>query len=647
MKGAVKMPDVKLIQQALKYLATRCDGATMRDGQGFNGVDAEFGHSLAQQEALTPKQAQAALKMLQTYKGQLEQGGFDTGLLFTNDNIYSVTEKQPIKPKANIKKATVANKVIKIEFPFNWDDLSTVKSIPGRKFYTKGTEKYWTAPISADAIQVLTDNGFEVDHELRAFLERATTSVDDVSEVSVPGLKKELFPFQKKGVGFIEHKGGRVLIGDEMGLGKTIQALAWLHLHPEKRPVIIVCPAHLKLNWAREINTTLPGQQNVQVLQGTDATQPLTGDIIIINYDILHRGWLPVIIGVNPEVVIIDEAHYTKNNKALRTKAVRQLTKKSNHVIALTGTPIVNRPVEGFNIIKMIDKTVFPDFWKFVHTYCNAKHTGFGWDFTGASNKEELHQKLVQSIMIRRKKVDVLPDLPAKLYSHIPMEIENAEEYQGAEADFIEYVRETKGLKAARKASQAEHLTKIEALKQLAVKGKMKQAIQWIKDFLDSNGQKLVVFAVHKEAVDALMAEFKEQAVKIDGSVSSKKRDEAVNAFQNDPSARLFIGNIQAAGTGLTLTAASSVAFLELPWTPGELVQAEDRCHRIGQAGSVNVYYLLADNTIEQKIATMLDNKREVLNAVLDGEKVEEHQLLTELMKTYQKEEHTHVGNPS
>lgn len=178
-------------------------------------------------------------------------------------------------------------------------------------------------------------------------------------------------------------------------------------------------------------------------------------------------------------------------------------------------------------------------------------------------------------------------------------------------------------------------MVRIEALKQLAVQGKIKQAVQWIRDFLDNNGNKLVVFGVHKTVVDALMKEFKEEAVKVDGSVSATKRDEAVVAFQEDPNVKLFVGNIQAAGTGLTLTAASAVAFLELPWTPGESAQAEDRCHRIGQKDTVNVYYLLADNTIEMEIAQLLDEKKAVLNAVLDGKEVEETQLLTELIKKY------------
>jgi SWI/SNF-related matrix-associated actin-dependent regulator 1 of chromatin subfamily A len=629
---------IEKVHQAVKYLAGMCDGANSLDGCGFNKVDARFGRDLAERTSLTPGQAEAAQRMLRKYKGQLiNGGGFDEKIL---SEPITLPEKAVTKKGASTaaKKASVAEgDRIKIEFPFNYDTLEVVKSIPGRRFHGDANPKHWTAPISGDAVEILSKAGFQLDPELEEILNRGRVSIDEVKEVDVPGLKKELFPFQKKGVAFIEAKNGRALIGDEMGLGKTIQALAWLQLHPEKRPAIILCPASLKLNWAREVRETLPGKQNIQVLQGTKL-HTITGDIVIINYDILN-AWLEKLQALKPQVLIFDEAHYIKNNSAQRTKATKKLAKKIPHVIALTGTPIVNRPVEGFNIIQTIDKTVFPNWWDFVHRYCGAKHNGFGWDFSGATNKEELHKKLTETVMIRRKKADVLPDLPDKLYSYIPMEMNNRDEYDRAERDFVKYLKQVKGDEAAEKARQAEHLVKIEGLKQLAVKGKMKHAVQWIRDFLDTNGNKLVVFAVHKAVVDALMEEFKEEAVKVDGSVSAAGRDAAVKAFQEDPKVKLFVGNIQAAGVGLTLTASSSVAFLELPWTPGELVQAEDRCHRIGQKDSVNVYYLLADGTIEEKIAQLLDEKRQVLNAVLDGKEVEETQLLSELIKSYQKGE--------
>lgn len=628
------MPDVRLIQQAVRYLASQCDGAMSKDGHGFNKIDAGFGKSLAHQERWTKAQAKAALKMLKKYQGQLQAGGFDIERLFDESEItYPESEiTYPQQKREKVKQMNIVKKVddrtMEIRYKFDPEILQLIKTLPGRRFHPD--KKYWTATITADSIKKLKDAGFIIDAELEKLLYQAE---EMEKGIEVPGLKKQLFPFQKQGVAFIEKQKGRALIADEMGLGKTIQAAAWLQLHPEKRPAIILCPASLKLNWAKEIKDTLSTKDKIQILQGTKPYPITTGSIIIINYDILN-SWLETLQAVNPQVLIMDEAHYIKNSSAQRTKATKKLAKGIPHVIALTGTPIVNRPIEGFNIFQILDKNLFPNFWKFAHRYCGARHNGFGWDFSGATNKEELNRILTSTIMIRRRKADVLKDLPEKLYSFVPMELDNEKEYRTAEAEFIEYLRWVKGKEAAEKAKKAEHLVKIEALKQLAVKGKMKQAINWIRDFIQ-DGSKLIVFAIHKEVINQLVKEFKDVAVKVDGSTSIKERNKAVEMFQNNEDIKLFIGNIQAAGVGLTLTAASAVAFLELPWTPGELQQAEDRCHRIGQKNAVNIYYLLAENTVEYKLAKLLDRKKEVLSAVIDGKPVEEKSLISELIENY------------
>ena len=617
------MPDVRIIQQAVRYLASRCDGAISEDGHGFNKMDARFGKSLAERERWTKRQAQAALEMLKKYQGQLQVAGFDVEKLFDGSEITYPHLQQKVMNA--VKK--VDDRTMEIRFKFDQELLQLVKSLPGRRFHPD--KKCWTATIIADSINKLKDAGFVIDAELEKLLHQA----EEIEKgIEVPGLKKQLFPFQKVGVAFIEKRNGRALIADEMGLGKTIQASAWLQLHPEKRPAIILCPASLKLNWAKELRETLSTKDNVQILQGTKP-YPITGSIIIINYDILN-SWVETLQAINPQVLIMDEAHYTKNSSAIRTKATKKLAKGIPHIIALTGTPIVNRPVEGFNIFQILDRNLFPNFWTYVHRYCGARHNGWGWDFSGATNKEELNQILTSTIMIRRRKADVLKDLPEKLYSFVPMELANETEYRAAEEEFIQYIRFTKGKEAAEKAKKAEHLVKIEHLKQLAVKGKLKQAINWVRDFIE-DGSKLVIFAVHKEVIDQLMNEFKDVAVKIDGSTPAPERHKAVEAFQSDPNIKLFIGNIQAAGVGLTLTASSAVAFLELPWTPGELQQAEDRCHRIGQKNAVNIYYLLAENSVEYKLAKLLDRKKEVLSAVIDGKLVEEKSLITELIESY------------
>ena len=519
--------------------------------------------------------------------------------------------------------------IILIKFPFDRETLDQVRSIPGRKYNAE--KRYWTCPLTIESIEQLQSFKFNLDEYLLNKL-RNKPNLKKINTIEIKGLKGELHPFQNIGVSFIETLKGRALIADEMGLGKTVQALSWLVLHPELTPVVIVCPASLKLNWSRECSKWI-NNPFIQILNGTKMNVHIIGKILIINYDILN-DWKDRLKKINPQVLILDECQYFKNNTAIRTKAVKILGKTIPHVICLSGTPIENRPVEIYNAIHLIDPALFPNRWAFLQRYCGAKYNGFGWDFNGASNTEELHEKLVNSIMIRRKKKDVLKELPDKTRAFIPIELEDEKEYQTVELDFISYIRQTKGSTAALRASSAQVLTEIETLKQAAVKNKLKRVMEWIDNFLDS-GDKLVLFAVHKFVIDALIERYKTIAVKIDGSVSNTERQKNVDEFQNNPNIRLFVGNIKAAGVGITLTASSNVAFLELPWTPGELSQAEDRCHRIGQEDKVMIYYLLANDTIEEKIAELLDEKRKVLDSVLDGIETETESLLTQLINKY------------
>jgi len=558
----------------------------------------------------------------------------------------SDSEEEIHIPEEHIKKTSIApprqaiyidcpetgRPLIKITFPFNQKDITNIKTLPNRIYHGNEIIRYWTCPCNTQTIEALQFWGFPLDSFLTEFLQKGKKQLDpqNTPPIKIPGLKMRLFPFQKHGVSFIESRKGRALLGDEMGLGKTAQALAWLQLHPNKRPAIIICPANVKLNWANEIAMWMP-KPKVRILFGTPSNETITEDIIIINYDILHK-WGKKLEELRPSVLIIDECHYIKNNSALRTKTCKRLGKRTPHIIGLSGTPFINRPIELYNILKLIDDTVVGNFFEYAKRYCGAYQGAFGWDFSGATNTEELHQILTQTVMLRRLKKDVLQELPPKTRTVIPIELDNKKEYAKASKDLITWVNKHMGQTASENASTAEALVEIEVLKQLAVKGKMKQAIEWIRNFLETNG-KLVLFGVHKTTIDKLMQEFGNVAVKIDGSVPLPERQIAIDRFQNEDSTRLFIGNIKAAGIGITLTAASNVAFLELGWTPGEHDQAEDRIHRIGQtATSINAYYLIAANTIEEKIIRLIDKKRKVIDVVLDGKKTETASLFSELM---------------
>ena len=525
---------------------------------------------------------------------------------------------------------------IKIICPLDKTDIARIRSIPGQIYHSNGLTRYWVTPLTYNNLKLLKTWGFKLDESLEKLIVKSsrTNYIKLNPNIDIPGLKGTLRPFQKIGVAFLEYKNGRALIADEMGLGKTIQALAYLQLHPEFRPAIIVCPSSLKLNWLQEILDWMP-YPKARVLFGRKPKKQFYGKIFIINYDILH-AWRKVLKKLNPQILIADECHFFKNNSADRTQAIKRLAKTIPHVIGLSGTPIENRPLDIFNIANILDPITFPDRVQFCIRYCDRKYSGYGWDDSGASNTIELHEKLITSIMIRRKKKDVLPELPDKTYSYVPIELDNKKEYQEAHTDFIAFVEKNKGTIAAERALRAQALTKIETLKQLAIQGKFKHAINWIGEFLEVE-DKLVVICIHTAMITEIMSAFPDISVKIDGSVATNKRQSIVHGFQTDPSIKLCIINVEAGGVGITLTAAYNVAVLELPWNPGKLAQAIDRIHRIGQLKGVIVHFLLAANTIEQRLAYVLDKKLKISNEVLDGEAVEKEALLTELINSYTK----------
>ena len=433
------------------------------------------------------------------------------------------------------------------------------------------------------------------------------------------GNGKEMMAFQKDGLAFTESAGGNVMIADQPGLGKTCQSLAYLALHPELRPAVVVCPASLKLNWAREAEMWLETDDTIEVING-GKIKTLSGDIVIINYDILSKQ-LPVLKGYTPQVLIFDESHSIKNPKAARSKAATQLAKSVPHKILLTGTPVLNRPSELWNQLCIIDSKRYNNksFFSWHKKFTDAHRLHFGqktvWDFSGSSNLKELAESL-KDIMIRRTKAEVLPELPAKRRQTLLVSIDNRREYDHAEKDFLSWIKEQKGNAAAGRASSVEQLSIVEALRQIAIQGKMKQAIEWICDFLET-GEKLVVFATHRATIDALMQEFSKTAVRLDGGMCAEEKQLSVDRFQGDDEIRLFIGNIQAAGVGITLTAASNTLFVELGWTPSLHEQAEDRQHRIGQKNAVNIYYMIASDTIDEKIMDMLEAKGGITSAAI------------------------------
>jgi SWI/SNF-related matrix-associated actin-dependent regulator of chromatin subfamily A-like protein 1 len=538
-----------------------------------------------------------------------------------------------------VKKTAILNKHNQFSITFDYDIsvIMSIRTLPGRQWDPKNRQ--WHAPNLPGTADKLVKWGFTIVEPDAEWIMPEEVKLAPIKKLTL--IPEGLFPFQVEDVQRIEQFGGRALLALEMGLGKTIISLAWLRCHPELRPTIIVVPATIKLVWCRQIATWLPGEE-VHALYGAQATHNLRDlrGIIVVNYELLIMKLLDskrtlaeyLADKVKPKAVVVDEVHFVSNLSTQRTRAVRLITSKCKHILALSGTPATSRPAQFFPILSMMYPTAFPSFFHFAMKFCGPKNTGWGWDFSGSSNAGELHKLLLNLGMLRRKKEDVLKDLPAKIRDVVPMEITNRVEYDTAEADFIEWLISKGETEKAERARHAEAVTRMEGLKQLAVRGKLDRVVEWISDFLEDSDGKLIVFTHHIEIRDALSYKFPGVSIV---ALGGDKTQKAADIFQQDPKVRVFIGNIDSAGVGITLTAASTVAFVELPWTPGKCSQAEDRAHRIGQKDTVNVHFLVAKDTIEEDIAGVLDRKAKMLTKVMDGVDVEDGSLLTELLEKY------------
>lgn len=473
-------------------------------------------------------------------------------------------------------------------------------------------------------------------------------------------LKKKglaLYPFQEEGVQWLQNHDGVGLLADDMGLGKSAQSLVYLKNNPSLRPVLIVCPAVLKLNWQREI-TMWTGEESY-IISGQKYSIIPQYPFYIINYDILaselkidtgrksaqgkklikkvmkDSSWIFKLASMGIKCIIADECQALQNPKAIRTKAFCTLRKADIKAkfIGLSGTPIKNKPSEFFTILNLLDEKHFSNRWRYLNRYCNPKHNGFGWTFDGATNTEELHIK-IQPFMLRRMKSEVLKDLPPKQKILVPMETDIVEmkNYERASYEFFEWVKShtDAGLEAQKN---------IDRLKQLAYLAKRNSVIAWIEQYLES-GNKLVIGTYHKHAMEDLVLQFKKISVHIDGSVTGAKRQEAVDRFQKDKNIRLIICQIKTV-PGLTLTAASATCTIEFSWSPSDHVQFEDRVNRIGQeADSITAYYLISPKTVEESIMAMINIKYDTVNKIMDGKKdtdIFEDSMLKDLLKIYAK----------
>lgn len=431
----------------------------------------------------------------------------------------------------------------------------------------------------------------------------------------------KLYRYQKEGVRLISKFDGRSLLADEMGLGKTLQSLTWYDWNFDDTALcIVVCPASLKYNWEREVLRHIGIR--AAVCNGRKPPKKrrlfVKYRVIIINYDILGY-WLEYLKSLKPDLIIIDEAQYAKSLAAQRTKYVTELCLDVPYVIALSGTPLTNRPAELFPVLHILWPRKYRRFHRFAWKFCDPRRNFRGrWEYKGAKNLPLLHEQLKRNGMIRRLKRDVLQDLPPISHNIVLLDIKNRKEYDDAERDFLKWLH-TKSPAKANRAARAQRMVKRGYLRRLIGELKLQAVKEWIDSFFSESDDKLIIFGIHKNVLKPLYEHYHSRAVLVDGSIVGRKRQLAVDKFQTSHKTKLFLGNVQAAGTGHTLTASRTVGLIEIPWTPGEVTQAVARAHRISQTRGVSCYYLVVYNTIEHDLIKLIQHKQGILDSTLDG----------------------------
>jgi SWI/SNF-related matrix-associated actin-dependent regulator 1 of chromatin subfamily A len=436
-----------------------------------------------------------------------------------------------------------------------------------------------------------------------------------------------LYPHQQAGVEFLARR-GRAILGDDMGLGKTRQAIVALKAAAPQGVFLVICPASLKLNWAREIRLVDP-EARIEVLgvAGFEHPQP---QWVIVNYDLLARHG-ERLRAVPWTGVALDEAHFIKNASQRSSQALKILGVTEDKraglggprlVFLLTGTPMPSRPRDLFNLLRAVGHPAARSFISFARQYCGAYRNDYGWVTDGASNLDSLNL-LLKEVMLRRRKDEVL-NLPPKIRSWVPVQLQG-ESAWAAQESFLDWFTAAD----ASRPNDTEFLARLTKLRMALHKAKHAACAERIKDVV-ATGQKVLVFTTYTEGVTRHKKALGDQAVTITGADNARQRMAAMDAFQKDPKVTVALCNLVAGGVGLNLTAATHVIFQDLDWVPANHLQAEDRCYRIGQDKQVTVEYLLAHGTLDAYIARLLETKLALVQAV-EADQLPDASVLQEL----------------
>ena len=528
-----------------------------------------------------------------------------------------------------------------LSFKYKPSIVDRIRQIPGRRF--DGTRKVWIIPTRSRVdlermiyqIQQFENINWLSGNEKRE--EEAVYDIPELPELVIPhNLKIQPYPYQLKGIARgLELK--RFMNCDEPGLGKTLQSIATINI-AGAFPCLVICPSSLKINWMREWEKFTDKKAMILTDKVRDTWtfffQTGMHQVFIVNYESLKKyfvqrikkseGWTLRDVEFRNSInlfksVIIDESHRCKSASTQQAKFCKGICTGKEWIIELTGTPVVNRPKDLIPQLAILNRMEdFGGYKPFVNRYCSGQRE--------ASNLKELNFNLWKYCMFRREKSLVLTDLPDKIRQVNTCEITNRKEYVDAERDLIMYLQKYKDAddEKIEKALRGEVMVRINILRQISARGKVRDVIEFVKDFRE-NGKKIILFCSLHEVVDQLKRYFP-TAVSVTGRDSQDEKQRAVDAFQNNPKADIIICSIKAAGVGLTLTASSNVAFVEFPWTYADCCQCEDRAHRIGQKDSVTCYYFLGRRTIDEKVYRIIQEKKNIANAVTGStEDIEEN----------------------
>ena len=408
----------------------------------------------------------------------------------------------------------------------------------------------------------------------------------------------------------VENK--KFILADDMGLGKTTSTII-AALETGAKKMLIICPASLKINWQREIENY--SDRTTSIIEGKKWDD---ADFVIINYDIIKnfhddkKKTESIIVKSKFDLVIIDEAHYVQNSQAQRTKLINDIGKKVERVWLLTGTPITSRPINYFNLLSLIDSPVAQNWMAYVKRYCNGFQFQAGrrkiWNVSGASNLEELRDR-TSPLVLRRLKENVL-DLPEKIITPVYLRLKS-NEYEELMGEYYDWYD-----KSGDSDSLTLQFTKLTKVRQVIAEEKTKATIELCENIIEQ-GKKVIVFTNFTKSLELILQHFGKNAVRLDGQMSQKERQLSVDRFQNEEDVKIFVGNIKAAGVGITLTAAEAVVMNDLSFLPSDHSQAEDRSYRYGQKNNVLVYYPIFDNTVEGIIYDILKKKKNIFETIM------------------------------